>query len=129
LQKQNLWQPLLTDNYHAHEFFMYLFGERQPSMARIKHPAKTIGFVHFLFSFFLLYLIVAFPQRSSMPPVYTVIKVIWGILNPPLYGIREAFVAVSGVELAFFAVLMLQACWSYCVYWVLNRARRTSTNT
>jgi hypothetical protein len=89
--------------------------------------AKRIALAHLIVSILLLYFLIALklPGRSEVNAISKVIGVIWGVLNPPLYLIREVARIVTGEPLTFFVVLGLQVLWSYGVFvgllWLIDR--------
>jgi hypothetical protein len=89
--------------------------------------AKRIALAHLILSILLLYFLVALklPNRAEPSTISQVVGGVWGVLNPPLYFLREAFVTLTGQPLAFFSVLALQVLFSYGVYvallWLIDK--------
>jgi hypothetical protein len=89
--------------------------------------AKRIALTHLILSILLLYFLVALklPGRVEPNAIAKAVGIVWGILNPPLYLIRELIGILTGEPLAFFSVLALQVLWSYGVFvgllWLIDR--------
>jgi hypothetical protein len=83
----------------------------------IQRLALRIATGHFIVSLFAYYILIAFelPGRT-MPLAGTIFAGLWAVLNPPVFLARKGMEWYSGLPLAFYAVLGLQACMSVGVY-------------
>lgn len=97
----------------------------------IQRRAFRIAVIHFIVSFFCLYILVAFEiPGKSMPLAGAIFGTVWGVLNPPVFMIRKAMELYSGLALAFYAVFLLQVCMSVALYlgilWIHDLRTRSS---